>query len=106
MFIYDHVTLVRVIDGDTVVVDIDLGMRMWAKGVPVRLAGINTPERGQPGYADATAKLRELTAGKSIALHSHEWDKYGRIVGTLFADGVHVNQAMLASKMAALYPVK
>ena len=34
----------RVVDGDTVDVDIDLGFGVWMKDERVRLAGIDTPE--------------------------------------------------------------
>lgn len=37
-------TLVRVIDGDTIVCDIDLGFGIWLRKEHVRLARINTPE--------------------------------------------------------------
>ena len=35
--------VVRVIDGDTVDVDIDLGFRIWQKNERVRIMGIDTP---------------------------------------------------------------
>ena len=45
MQMYDYMaTLVRVIDGDTVDCDIDLGFGVWLKNQRVRLYGINTPE--------------------------------------------------------------
>ncbi|NIN69118.1 MAG: nuclease [Anaerolineae bacterium] len=34
----------RVVDGDTIVVDIDLGLSIWLRGQHLRLAGVNTPE--------------------------------------------------------------
>lgn len=37
-------TLRRVIDGDTIDVDIDLGFKVWLQKERVRLFGINTPE--------------------------------------------------------------
>ena len=36
--------LIRVIDGDTMDIDIDLGFGVWLKGERVRLYGIDTPE--------------------------------------------------------------
>jgi len=35
---------VRVVDGDTVILDIDLGCGMWLRGERCRLLGINAPE--------------------------------------------------------------
>ena len=39
-----RVTVVKVIDGDTVDVDIDLGFGVWIKDERVRIMGIDTPE--------------------------------------------------------------
>jgi hypothetical protein len=42
---YDYqCTIVRVVDGDTVDVDIDLGFDTWRRGERIRLYGIDTPE--------------------------------------------------------------
>ena len=48
--------LVRVVDGDTVDVDIDLGFGMWLKNERIRLYGIDTPE-------SRTRDLEEKQAG-------------------------------------------
>ena len=37
-------TLVKVVDGDTIDVDIDLGFDVWLRNQRVRLHGIDTPE--------------------------------------------------------------
>ena len=37
-------TIIRVVDGDTVDVDIDLGFGVWLKDERVRIMGIDTPE--------------------------------------------------------------
>ena len=36
--------IVKVVDGDTVDVDIDLGFGMWLRNERIRLYGIDTPE--------------------------------------------------------------
>ena len=38
------VNIVKIVDGDTVDVDIDLGFGMWIKDERVRMMGIDTPE--------------------------------------------------------------
>lgn len=92
-------TLVRVIDGDTIVVDIDLGFRVTSRQ-PVRLYGINTPERGQPGYKDATEALRSLlSAGTFVVRTIKPEDKYGRFLAEI--DGVA--ESMIASGHAVPY---
>lgn len=79
----------RVIDGDTI--------RIWYQGQSesVRLLRINTPERGRPGYGEATESLRELIGGRSVALEFEngeiERDRYDRLLAYVFADGVNAN---------------
>ena len=38
------VNILKIVDGDTVDVDIDLGFGVWLRDERVRLAGIDTPE--------------------------------------------------------------
>jgi micrococcal nuclease len=58
--------LVRVIDGDTIDVDIDLGFDVWLKRQRIRLAGIDAPESRTRNKAEkvlglaAKARLTEL----------------------------------------------
>jgi endonuclease YncB( thermonuclease family) len=65
----------RVIDGDTI--ELEGGER-------VRLLCIDTPERGQPGYTEATEFLRELVAGKAVRLEADpehvDRDRFGRLL--------------------------
>lgn len=70
----DRLTAARVIDGDTIVT---------SAGDTVRLAGIDTPERGQCGYSEATRNLREVLAGQDITLTKAgmtDRDRYGRLI--------------------------
>lgn len=39
-----HAIIQKVVDGDTVEIDIDLGLSVWAHNEKIRLYGINTPE--------------------------------------------------------------
>lgn len=67
-------TAARVIDGDTIVT---------SAGDTIRLAGIDTPERGQCGYSEATANLRRTLAGNTLTLTKAgltDRDKYGRLI--------------------------
>ena len=56
----------RVVDGDTVDVDVDLGFDVWLKKQRVRLAGIDTPESRTRNLAEkalglaAKQRLQEL----------------------------------------------
>lgn len=44
--------LVKVIDGDTIDLNVDLGFYIFIQ-MRFRMAGINTPERGKPGWNEA-----------------------------------------------------
>lgn len=77
-------SLIRVIDGDTIVVNIN--------GVEekVRLVGIDTPERGECGFAEATQALELLLSLPSLGLveaGGDDRDRYGRLLRYLDIDG-------------------
>ena len=77
---YEHVEVVRVLDGDTVELRIDLGNRCWWQE-HFRLYGINTPEiHGETKQAGEAAaeRLRELLAGGVLVAETLRPDKYGR----------------------------
>jgi len=77
---YEHVDVIRVIDGDTVQLRIDLGNRCsWCEHF--RLYGYNAPEpRGESRVEgmSATQRLRELLANGVVAVETLRPDKYGR----------------------------
>jgi micrococcal nuclease len=77
-------TVVRVVDGDTLILDLDLGWRVWRRGERCRLAGINCPElRTDAGHAAVTF-VRELLPPmvlSTVIFRSSSLDKYGRPLG-------------------------
>lgn len=83
-----RVKIVRVVDGDTVDVDIDLGFGVWLRNERVRLYGIDTPESRT---RDKTEKHFGLLAkdylksalGKESVLRTQKdaEGKFGRILG-------------------------
>ena len=85
--------VIRVIDGDTVDVDIDLGFGVWLKKERVRLYGIDTPEsrtrdKEEKIYCKAAkAYLTKFLEDEWIILKTKEYDakgKFGRILGELW----------------------
>jgi len=84
-------TVTRVIDGDTIDVSID------GRQVRVRYVGVNTPERDEPCYSDATQANRDLVEGKTVTLvtDTSNIDPYDRLLRYIYADGVFVNQALV-----------
>jgi endonuclease YncB( thermonuclease family) len=105
-------TLTRIIDGDTVVVNVDCGFNIHYQTI-VRLLGINAPEVHGPtkeaGDA-ATAYLATLVAPDSaLVIHTEQDkdDKYGRLLAELFLPGdpVSLNQKMVNTGHAVPYMV-
>lgn len=105
------VEVTRVVDGDTVDVDIDLGFGMCYKKQRVRLMGIDTPESRtrdleEKFYGKQSKKfLSSVLEGKVVTLLSHDKGKFGRIIGELFVEGndMSVNQLMIRENHAVPY---
>lgn len=77
MYSYTAV-IVRVHDGDTVIVDLDMGRRIWVREAPHRLAGVAARELSMPGGVEAREHLAGLLpAGLKVTLQSLKPYKYG-----------------------------
>ncbi len=75
--------VVGVADGDTVTVLIDCAKFE----MPVRLSGIDAPEKKMP-FGDAAKKsLSDLVFGREVVVDFEKRDKYGRLVGKVSVDG-------------------
>ncbi len=96
---YQNAIVSKIIDGDTI--EVETGER-------IRLIGINTPERGQPYYQEATNRLKELVEGKNIVLESDVQDKdqYGRLLRYVFVDDLFVNLQLVKEGYATVYIVQ
>lgn len=99
------VTITKVVDGDTVDVDIN-GQRDI-----VRLIGINSPEVNQCFYREATNKAREVLQGKSVKLEvdstQDNRDVYNRILRYIFlSDGTNFGELMIKGGFAKEYTFK
>ena len=83
--------VVRVIDGDTLVV------RGAGGEEHVRLRAVNTPERDQPGFEEASAALRGMApAGATVRLEYEkagvlERDRYGRVLAYVLVGDVNTS---------------
>ncbi|MGL4398667.1 MAG: thermonuclease family protein [Luteolibacter sp.] len=93
-YFYDRVTLVRIVDADTVVLKVDCGFHIVCEQM-FRLRGIDAPELRRKESAEAgkkaTEALRGRIEGKSLSIATHKSDKYGRYLCDLFAGGENVN---------------
>ena len=106
--------LLKIVDGDTIDVDLDLGFSVVLKKQRIRLYGINTPESRTRDLEEkkyglaAKARLRELLeAAESItvktAIDKKARGKYGRILGTIYADDINVNELLVEEGHAIPY---
>ena len=77
--------VVKVFDGDTIEVLVGDERRR------IRLAGIDAPERGQPWSQRSRQALAARVVGKQVRINAVDTDRYGRIVGEVYADDVCVN---------------
>lgn len=88
MYTY-HANVVRVIDGDTLVLDIDLGCHIWLRGEHCRLFGIDTAEvrtrnpwHKAHGLAAKAFVEDLLPRGRKVRVRTHldRSGKYGRLL--------------------------
>ncbi len=96
----------RVIDGDTVVLDVDLGFGVWQRDQHFRLHGCNAREHAQAGGAEALANLQSLLpVGSSVTVTSVKPDKFGGRYDALITlpDGRDLTQVLVASGWAAAW---
>jgi len=97
--------VVKVYDGDTITVDIDLGLDVWIHDQKIRLYGIDTPEvRGAEKVKGLLVRdhLRKMIMGKEIILETFKdkKGKYGRWLGTVWFQGVNINEHLVKQRMA------
>ena len=108
-------SLVRVIDGDTLIARVDLGFRTWITQT-FRLGGIDAPEMtcamGQKAKVEVAARLNPCSC---LVIKTYKQEKYGRFLADVFyqketddrekilREGVFLNQELLDTGLAALY---
>jgi micrococcal nuclease len=114
MYEYRVKQILKVVDGDTIDVEIDLGFDISITK-RVRLAGIDTPESRTSDKYEKTLGLEvknylkhRLADATSVVIRTEKPDsseKYGRVLGWLFLDSeeLSVNEAMIASGYAWSY---
>ena len=86
--------VIRVIDGDTVVISGD---------ERVRLIGIDTPENGQCGFDEAKQALEKLLASGSATFYSgttSDKDKYDRLLRYIEVEGIDVGLNLISNGFA------
>jgi len=102
----------RVVDGDTIDVDLDLGFDIIYK-CRVRLYGIDTPEsrtrnKDEKVRGKLAAKFLKdaILNGKNVILQTQLKDskgKFGRVLASVVVDGININQRMVTNHLAVRY---
>ena len=110
--------IVKVVDGDTADVDIDLGFGVWMKKQRIRFAGIDTPEsrtrdleEKKYGLAAKAFVKAHLPVGsiRTLTTVKDERGKFGRILGKFkayddYTDAwVNLNQLMIIKHYGVEY---
>jgi len=98
----EAVRLVRVIDGDSLLVE------LAGRREEVRLIGIDAPEGRQEFGALAREHVVALCRGRELRLEfdQERRDRYGRLLAYLFAGGLMVNEEMVRAGLALTLPVR
>jgi micrococcal nuclease len=114
MFEYRIKQVTKVVDGDTIDVDIDLGFSI-SYSQRLRLAGIDTPESRTTDKFEKTLGIEskdylkyKLKDAKDIVVKTEKPDsseKYGRILGWVYVDGntKSLNEQMIEDGYAWSY---
>ena len=89
--------VVGVTDGDTITVLVD------RHPIEVRLAEIDTPERGQPWANRAKQALSDKVFGQVVELQVVDTDRYGRTVAKVYRDDRDINREMVREGHAWVY---
>ena len=114
MYEYHVKKVLKVVDGDTIDVDIDLGFNV-SYTQRVRLAGIDTPESRTKDLKEKALGLevkdylsKRLKDAKVVIIKTElpdSTEKYGRILGWIYVDGenLSVNESMIKEGYAWTY---
>lgn len=82
--------VVAVIDGDTLKI-----LTTDKTQVKIRLAEIDCPEKKQPWGQKAKQALSDYVFGKMVEVQPQKKDRYGRVIGHIYIDGLNINREMV-----------
>lgn len=89
--------LIRVVDGDTIDFNIDLGFRIWTQQ-RVRLLDVDSPERKFPGFNESTEFTKQwfdIYNQSEIILRTEKKDSFGRWLGWVHSGDECLNSHLL-----------
>lgn len=94
--------VVKVVDGDTIDVEIDLGFDIWHK-VRLRLAHIDAYELSTTIGKEAKAYLIAALEGATVEIKTQKTDKYGRYLAEVYVNGNYLNKNLIDIGFALPY---
>lgn len=101
--------LIKVVDGDTLDVEIDLGFNTFIKE-RVRILGIDSAESRTSNEAEKTwglaakARLAELVPEHFVIRTEYDpYGKYGRVLASVLVGDVNVGNVLIEEKLAIPY---
>ena len=92
--------VVAVHDGDTI------SIRTSTSTVRVRLYGIDCPEYQQPFSARARQFTSKMVFKREVTVRNEGTDKYDRLLGRVFVDGVELNESLVRNGLAWHYEIR
>lgn len=113
MYEYIVKRIVKVVDGDTLDVELDLGFNIFTIQ-RIRLAGIDAPETRTKDLQEKESGLKAKnfvvnffedceTNGYQIYVKTTLDDKYGRMLGRITANNKSLNDLLISNKLAFKY---
>ncbi len=109
-YCYKNIIITKIYDGDSITVNINLGLDIYLNNVKIRLYGINASElRGEEKNEGKEAKelLEYYLKNNEICIYTikDKKDKYGRLLGILINkhDRTNYNLKMLECKYVKPY---
>jgi endonuclease YncB( thermonuclease family) len=105
--------IIRVSDGDTIVIAAPYLPAPLKPELAVRVYGVDTPEKGHRAQCATEAAAAEraskwtqqlVAAGKQYQVILYKWDKFGgRVIGDIVVDGQSVRRGLIANGHAREY---
>jgi endonuclease YncB( thermonuclease family) len=106
-------TIIRVIDGDTVVIPATYLPQPLKQEISIRVFGVDTPEKGFrskcpeediKGKAATEFTKTAIAKAKNIEVALHAWDKYGgRVLGDVILDRISLRDMLIKNGFAKEY---
>ena len=105
--------IIRVSDGDTIVIAAPFLPQPLKPELAVRIFGVDTPEKGHRAQCPAEAQRGEMatqytkqlvSTGQRFQVILYGWDKFGgRVLGDIIVNGQSVRQGLIANGFAREY---